>query len=127
MSLADSQNPDEALAAPDLLGPLVATLVALRPDWEPGLVRIVLHGNERHVDAADLVVAAVRCAAAPSRLPPKAIGWRGPHWAGLATTPPAAAPRARCGVCGKTEDRCALERWADDDHTFEPTRTPGRP
>lgn len=102
----------------------IAALVAtIRPSWDPGLVKVVLHSHAQVVNGADLAIAALRCAA-DERMPyPKSIGWRGPHWDGLETMPLDIAPQQRCGVCGKVEPRCYSDRpGLDDDHAFEPVR-----
>lgn len=112
----DSHNPsDQELEA-------IAYLVARsRPEWPAGVTLSVLRAHRLQVDAADLAIAALRAARTPDFRTPKTIGWRGPHWAGLATVVPDAAPRKRCRVCGKTEDRCETQRVGlDDDHDFEP-------
>ena len=100
----------------------IAELVVMtRPAWDLTTVRAVLMSHAGQVDGADLAVAAIRCAADLNYLTPKAIGWRGPHWSDLATTPAEAQNPKRCRVCGKPEPRCYGERpGADDDHTFEP-------
>lgn len=102
---------------------LTADLVVLvRPDWERWLVRQVLNSHRDVCDAADLARAAIGAASNPDFHNPKAIMWRGRHWDGAATLPPDMTPRARCRVCGKTEDRCAVERpGTGDDHRFEAT------
>lgn len=99
---------------------IVQLVWSVRPDWPGGIVRMVLEAHRSQVDVADLAVAAVRCASNPNMPTPKYIGWRGPHWDGTVTQPEHVAPRARCVVCGKTEDRCYSERpGIDDDHAFE--------
>lgn len=99
-----------------------------RPDWPPALVLSVLEGHATNVDGSDLAIAAIRAARTPTYRTPKTIGWRGPHWDGLTTQPAGMLPTARCGVCGKFEDRCLTQRIGlDDDHEFEPTPGPARP
>lgn len=108
-------------ATADTISHLVALVAQARPDWDSGLVRIVLHSHADQVTGNDLAVAALRCAANPDMPTPKAIGWRGPHWDGLATMPVEVAPRERCSVCGKTEPRCySVRPGLDDDHVFDP-------
>ena len=103
------------------IGHIVELVTAIRPSWDPGLVRVVLHSHADAVNGADLAIAALRCAADESMPYPKSIGWRGSHWDGLATMPLDVAPLERCDVCGKTEPRCYSERVGiDDDHAFEP-------
>lgn len=110
-------------ASPETLAHLIALVTAIRPDWDPGLVRIVLASHSSTVLASDLAIASLRCAADPSMPYPKAIGWRGPHWDGLTTTPLDAPSTERCDVCGKTEPRCYSTRvGVDDDHAFTPHR-----
>ena len=101
---------------------LIALAVQERPDWEPGLVRLVLDDLVRKgVTGTDLAIATLRLAADPKRLPVKAIGWRGIHWRDLDSTPPEVQLSARCLVCGKPEHRCLTERpGGDDDHEYEP-------
>lgn len=95
-----------------------------RPEWQQGLVLAVLTGHRNQVDAADLAIAALRAARNPDFRTPKTIGWRGPHWYGLATTPPEIARKARCGICGKPEDKCETQRvGVGDDHEFEPVQS----
>lgn len=102
---------------------IAALVTAIRPSWEPGLVKLVLHSHTGVVNGADLAIAALRCAANEDMPYPKSIGWRGPHWDGLETMPLDVAPLDRCDVCGKTEPRCYSERIGiDDDHAFEPRR-----
>ena len=113
-------------AGPETIDHIAALVAQERPAWDRMTVRVVLHSITTQVDGTDLAVAALR-AAKDERLPgPKAIAWRGKHWIGLDTTPPDAAPRAKCGVCGKTEPRCYSERpGIDDDHAFEPANPIG--
>lgn len=105
----------------------IAFLVSqARPEWQAGLVLSVLTAHRSQVDAADLAVAALRAARNPDYRTPKTIGWRGEHWRGLTTVIPDMKPRERCGVCGKTEDRCETQRVGlDDDHAFEPVQRVG--
>lgn len=98
----------------------------VRPGWDPALVRIILRSHVAHVDGNDLAIAALRCASNETMPGPKAIGWRGPHWRDLDTRPPEVKGVLWCEVCGKVESRCLTERWADDDHDFEPTGRPVR-
>lgn len=107
----------------ETVGHLVALACQERPDWDPGLTRVVLLDLAKRVSGNDLAIATLRVAADPT-LPPKAIGWRGKHWRDLDTCPPELERPARCGVCGKPEPRCLVERIGiDDDHAFEPTRS----
>jgi hypothetical protein len=106
---------------------IVKLVETIRPGWDPGLVRVVLHSHANHVAGADLAIAALRCAADESMPYPKSIGWRGPHWDGLDTMPLDVAPLERCDTCGKVEPRCYSERVGiDDDHAFEPRRPVAR-
>lgn len=114
---------DPSRPGPEQLEHITALVVEVRPEWDAGLVRAILHAHAAHVSTADLAVAAIRYATIPDAPGPKGIGWRGPHWRDLATAPPAVAPRARCGVCGRPEDRCWGERPGPDDHQFEPRST----
>lgn len=107
-------------AGPVQVDHITALVCQVRPDWPAWQVKSVLQSHAGQVHLADLAVAALRAAQSPTLQTPRAIGWRGPHWDGATTLPPAIAPRARCGVCGKTEDRCAIDRPGPDDHTFEP-------
>lgn len=103
------------------LGMIAALVASIRPDWPGAVIASVLQSHAHQVHAADLAVAAIRAAQNPELRTPKAIGWRGPHWDGAKTTPQHHEPRERCGVCGKTEPRCVMERpGRDDDHAFEP-------
>lgn len=107
----------------DTIDHIAALVTAIRPSWEPGLVKLVLHSHTSIVNGADLAIAALRCAADESMPYPKSIGWRGRHWDGLETMPLDVAPLDRCDVCGKVEPRCYSERIGiDDDHAFEPRR-----
>lgn len=104
---------------------VVALVANVRPDWDSGLVRLVLLSHRDQVDAADLTVATIRAAQNLDFRTPKSIGWRGPHWDGARTKPDAIVERARCTTCGKTESRCYSERpggWATDDHEFQARR-----
>jgi len=105
----------------DPLGSLVDLVFEVRPEWDPGLVRLVLVAHKDQCNFGDLSIAALRAARTPEVRTPKAIGWRGPHWDGLATKPLHVEHRERCAVCGKTEPRCMFERPGPDDHPFEPT------
>lgn len=108
-------------ASPETIGHITALVAGIRPDWDPGLVKIVLHSHAGQVAAEDLAVAAIRAAGNLDLPTPKAIGWRGIHWDGAETLPREVAPRERCGVCGKTEPACYSTRpGVDDDHRFEP-------
>lgn len=99
---------------------LVALIYEVRPDWESVVVRAVLNAHADQVRLSDLSVAAIRCAADPTVVSPKVIGWRGPHWRGLQTKPGIPSdPGPKCGVCGKPEPRCWSERPGPDDHQFE--------
>lgn len=94
-----------------------------RPGWAASLVLSVLQGHRDQVNAPDLAIAALRAAQTPDFRTPKTIGWRGPHWQGLASAPEEVRRLARCGVCGKTEDKCETQRLGlDDDHDFEPVQ-----
>lgn len=102
---------------------LVALIEQVRPDWDPSLVRVILLNHRTSVDAADLAIAAIRAARNVDIPTPKSIGWRGPHWDGAVTLPPAIAPREKCSVCGLTEERCySIRPGRDDDHAFTPAR-----
>lgn len=107
----------------------IATLVhEARPDWPEALVVAVLEGHAHQVDGSDLAIAAIRAAKTPTFHTPKTIGWRGPHWSGLATMPSGMLTSRRCGVCGKWEDVCQTTRiGVDDDHEFEPTEPRNTP
>ena len=100
----------------------IAQLVShIRPDWPRAIVESVLQAHAHQVHAGDLAVAAIRAAQNVEYHTPKTIGWRGHHWDG-AVTKPNEVQLHRCLVCGKREDRCAMERpGRDDDHAFEPT------
>lgn len=100
---------------------LVELLAQARPEWDSGLVRVVLHSHRFQVDGTDLAIAALRAARNPDLLTPKAIGWRGRHWDGLSTRPADIVTHTRCGVCGKLEPQCVTQRFGDDDHQHEPT------
>lgn len=103
----------------DTLDHLADLLADLRPDWDRWLISAVVRSHPS-VPVLDLATAAIRLAGDPTK-PVKAIGWRGPHWAGIASAPPVLAwSTPRCDVCGKTEDRCWLERPGPDDHPFTP-------
>jgi hypothetical protein len=108
-------------ASPDTIAHIAALVEQSRPQWDKLTVRVVLQSHAHEVDGNDLAIAALRCAADPKMPSPKFIGFRGPHWQGLGTTPPEAAPRPICSVCRKPEHRCYSERKGiDDDHAFEP-------
>lgn len=111
-------------ATTETIGHIAALVANIRPSWDPSLVRLVLHSHASQVNGSDLAIAALRCAANESMPYPKSIGWRGPHWNGLATMPLDVAPLDRCDTCGKTEPRCYSDRVGiDDDHAFEPRRS----
>lgn len=113
-------------ATADTISHLAHLVHQQRPDWDVFLVRVILDAHSHQVAGNDLAIAALR-AAADDRLPsPKAIGWRGPHWHGLATCPPEAQRQPRCGVCGLPESRCYDRKGIDDDHAFEPVRPVSR-
>lgn len=106
----------------DDLAALAVFVGHLRPDWPSPVVAGVLMAHRDQADAGDLAVAAIRAAQNPEYRTPKVIGWRGPHWDG-ARRKPNQADYYRCGICGKPEDRCTMERIGrDDDHAFEPTK-----
>jgi hypothetical protein len=108
-------------ASPATIDHIAALVVQACPKWDRLTVRVVLQSHAHEVDGNDLAIAALRCAVDPKMPGPKAIGWRGPHWHGLGTTPPNAAPRPICSICRKPEHRCYSERKGiDDDHAFEP-------
>lgn len=104
---------------------LIALALQERPDWDRGLLRLVLDDLvAKQVTGTDLAIVTLRLAADPRSLPPKAIGWRGPHWRDLDSTPPEVQPSARCQTCGKPEPRCLTERpGLDDDHAYDPPVT----
>lgn len=107
-------------ATADTLDHLVRLVFKARPSWDSTIVKLVLLSHAGQVDGTDLAIAALR-AAKDEKLPsPKAIGWRGPHWDGLGTCPPAikSSPE-RCATCGKPEPSCYSQRFGDDDHSFE--------
>lgn len=111
-------------AGPEAISSITALVVQARPEWDAGLVTVVLHSHAQHVDGSDLAVAAIRAARNPDLPGPKAIGWRGPHWRDLATKPVELRDPTRCTVCGKPEPQCYSHRpGIDDDHTFEPVTT----
>lgn len=101
---------------------LVNLIYEVRPDWEPGLVRLVLNAHVDQVTLCDLSIASLRAASNLDARSPKVIGWRGPHWQGLRTKPIEVRDPAICGVCGKPEPRCWGERPGPDDHVFERKR-----
>lgn len=92
-----------------------------RPEWDATVVRLVLVAHASTVTGTDLAIAALRAAANPDLPKPAAIGWRGPHWEGLATAPAGHQAGPRCDVCGKREPQCYGQRpGRDDDHAFSP-------
>lgn len=110
-------------ASSESLDHITALVVAVRPQWEPSLVKYVLRSHASVVNGNDLAIAALRCAADENMPSPKSIGWRGPHWRDLETMPLDVVRPERCDVCNKPEPRCYSERIGiDDDHTFEPRR-----
>lgn len=113
-------------ASTETIEHIAALVEQVRPEWEPALVKIVLHSHTAHVDGNDLAVAALRAANDPRLPTPKAIGWRGPHWRDLDTKPPEVTDLQWCGICYKPEPRCVTERIGDDDHPFEPSARPPR-
>lgn len=114
---------DTFTATPFTLDCIAELVVMVRPSWDQTIVRAVLMGHASKVDGADLAIAALRCATNLDFHTPKAIGWRGPHWDGLTTTPPEVQHAPRCQVCHKPEPRCYGERpGIGDDHVFEPPR-----
>lgn len=100
---------------------IAALVEQQRPDWDAGLVKVILLQHAPLVDGTDLAIAALRASLDLNLPGPKAIGWRGPHWRDLETCPPEAARPKRCGVCGRLEPQCYTVRHGDDDHRFEPT------
>lgn len=108
-------------ASRETIDHLVALVVQARPSWDQQLVHVVLSDLARKVAGNDLAIAALRAASNTDLPQPKAIAWRGPHWVGLESDPPAGPLNPpRCGVCGHHEPRCYSVRHGDDDHTFEP-------
>ena len=106
----------------DTVEHLVALVLQAEPRWDPSLTRIVLINHSGQVDGTDLAIAALRAARSGKYPTPKSIFWHGPHWDGLDSTPPEhRESRARCSVCGRTEQRCYQVRHGDDDHRFDPT------
>lgn len=106
---------------------MIAHIAALvhdaRRDWDVVVVKLVLGAHRTQCAGTDLFIAALRAAQNDQFLTPKAIGWRGPHWDGLATRPVEAESAVRCDTCGKTEPRCYSDRpGKDDDHVFRPNR-----
>lgn len=103
---------------------LVELAIQERPDWDRGLLRVILNDLvAKRVTGNDLALATLRLAADPKLLPAKAIAWRGAHWRDLDSTPPEVSLPDRCRVCGKPEPRCLTERpGLDDDHQFEGRR-----
>lgn len=112
-------------ATHDTLSEIAALVHQERPEWETVLIRLVLEAHASTVAGTDLAIAALRAAQNRDLPKPAAIGWRGPHWSGLATLPVEHRAGPRCLVCGKREPDCWSQRpGIDDDHTFTPTRTP---
>lgn len=113
---------DSHTASPMELDHIEFLVWCTRPGWDRGVIRAALLAHKDQVDAADLAVAALRCARNPEFRTPKAIGWRGPHWDGLHTKPHDTYLRLpTCSICGKREDLCQTTRvGVDDDHEFEP-------
>lgn len=109
---------DHHPASDAMVNHIAALVHDARPDWELTLLRIILSAHRSQCAGADLAIAALRAAQNPNLLTPKAIGWRGAHWEGLATRPVEAESSARCGECGKPESRCYTERPGPDDHVF---------
>lgn len=102
---------------------LIADLVYTeRPDWDPGLLFVILKDLAPYVDGSDLAVAALRAAQNRDYDTPRSIKWPRAHWRDLVSKPPEARELDRCSVCGKVESRCLSERpGLDDDHRFSPT------
>lgn len=113
-------------ATTETIDHIAALVEQQRPEWEPALVKIILRSHVSHVDGTDLAVAALRAATNLNLPSPKAIGWRGPHWDGLATKPPEITDLRWCSVCGRREPDCYAVRHAGDDHTFEASARPPR-
>lgn len=106
---------------PEAIEHLAYLVNAERPDWDVYLVRAILTSHALQVNGTDLSIAALRAARNRDLPGPKAIGWRGPHWDGLATKPATMLAPERCNVCGKREPDCWSQRpGRDDDHVFEP-------
>lgn len=101
----------------------IAELVELfRPDWPAHVTRSILESHP-HAQALPVAVAALRAAGNPELPHPRAIMWRGKHWAGLEADVPAGRPLERCEVCGKTEELCyTAPGRSSDDHPFTPVR-----
>lgn len=103
---------------------LALLIIGLRPEWDEGLVRVVLLSHRDQCDASDLAIAALRAARNPDCPHPKWLGHRGPWWDVAITTPVYVKPTERCQICNKTEPDCYSQRpGAGDDHRFE---TPSR-
>lgn len=102
------------------LAHIAALVVEERPEWDHGLVFVILRSHTSMVDGSDLAVAALRCAQNRKWATPKAIGWRGPHWDGLDSKPIEVRSGPRCDVCGKYEAACWGQRPGPDDHPFTP-------
>lgn len=113
-------------ATTDTLDHITAMVAQERPEWEPGLVKYILQSHAGQVTGSDLAIAALRAAQNRNLPSPKAIGWRGPHWDGLATKPADQVSPEWCGICGRREPECYSVRGPDDDHVFEPVRSKPR-
>lgn len=100
---------------------LTALVVMARPDWDPGLVYVILTDLRTKVTGNDLAIAALRAAANHNLPGPRSIAWRGPHWRDLESDPPTGPlVPPRCGICGRREPECYSVRPGGDDHEFEP-------
>jgi len=84
---------------------LTTLLAALRKDWNPAGIRAALKKASFLGSAAEVAVAACRCAADPAMRTPFLIAEPGPHWQGTtagtrqAPTMCAAHPAQKAGAC----------------------------
>jgi hypothetical protein len=102
--------------------------------WDVAGVRAALSKARRQATAADLAIAAIRCAVAPEARTPAVIGMDGPHWvampfAGGRETRPEKCPthgiavRVTDGLCtGCVADRKAADDNRDDTLAIDPDR-----
>lgn len=107
---------------------MIATLTcAARPykarRWDPPGVMAAL-ANVRHLDLAEVMMAAGRAARDRDLETPAAIGNpAAPCWIERPIErprPPRSKPGSLCQTCGHPRERCEAVRWDGDDHTFEP-------
>lgn len=106
---------------PELCERIAELVETFRPDWPAHVTRSILESHP-NADALPTAIAALRAAGDADLPHPRAIMWKGKHWAGLEGDLPASVkPQDRCEVCGKLESDCYTAPGRHlDDHAFTP-------